>query len=168
MRLLNLASLLFLLTSPAALRAGEVYPDVPIPYEQRVWNYTGGACCFVSIETLANYHGIEQLYGLSKRYNRPSGPNQICSVLNERGVSHTCRYPSDDRTATIVLLQKACYEGYGALIGINGNHACVLIGLDNQTARIISNNNRTKEVQTIPTRQFLNMFHGWATVIWKD
>ena len=158
---------LILLLVLVSYALGDKYPTVPIPPQDRVHNATGMQCCYASLETLARYHKIESLYDLTAIYKGTSAPTPICNLLQRRRIPHVCRVPSDDRRKTIAFLQNACYTGYGALVGINGNHACVLVGLDNNTARIISNNNRSKEIQTLPTSKFLDMFHGWAVVIWK-
>ena len=158
-------SLLLVLVSYAL---GDKYPSVSIPPQDRVHNRTGMQCCYASLETLARYHKIESLYDLTAKYKGTSSPTPICNLLRRKGIPHVCRVPSDKRKETLAFLQNACYSGYGALIGINGNHACVLVGLDNDTAKIISNNHPSKETQTLPTSKFLQIFHGWAVVIWKE
>jgi hypothetical protein len=138
--------------------------DVDIPMECRVHNGTGSQCVWSSLETLARYWEIPELYDLTERYGGTAGPQNACSVLHRRSVPHATHHPGQPGRMEFI---QACVDyGYGCAIGI-GNHMCVLVGLDKESARIISNNNRTKEIQTVPRQEFDRIFDGWAVCIWR-
>lgn len=134
---------------------------VPIPPECWVFNVMGGQCAWASLETLARYHKIERLYGLTMDHKGLTGPGAPESVLKAKQVQHRSQ-PAGNRDTKI--LADAVSQGLGCMIGLGGKHCVVLVGLDGQTMTVIDNSSRGTQ-----TRQLsLSAWDGWTIVLYPD
>lgn len=133
--------------------------DVNVAMENRLHNGTGMQCVFASLETIGRHHGYDQLYGLCDEYKGMSNPYEVAHILQQRQVPYEYKSPLNYQTGDI---KRFTDEGRPCLIGLYGNHAVVCIGLDDESARIISNNRPSRPVQTIPIDEFSRIFDRWV------
>lgn len=132
--------------------------DVMIPLPQRVYNASGSQCCWCSLETCARYLGVRQLYDLTGDHKGASGPREMTAVLERRGVKFVVR-------RTQAELREALRYKVPVAILIPG-HACVLVGLDDESARLLSNNHQRREVQVCPRWKFDRLWSGWGVALY--
>lgn len=144
------------------------WAEVPIPPEYHMYNRSGSQCVFCSLETLAYWLQIEELYGLTDTYKHATGPGFIGQLLTRKGVPHHQAYGRDPHQ--LAWAQWAVDNQYGCLIGVNnGTHAVVLIELTETEAVIIENGVRSQDKRVRMSRERFNRkFSGWVCVIWKE
>src|SRR5437763_385841 len=100
-------TLLFLFPCPAR-------PEVKVPVACRIKNRPPGRCGWCCLETLARYHKITALYGVTEHNASRCEVANLEAVLAEADVSYRIQYPGSRSQA---ILRYAVREGLGAVIG---------------------------------------------------
>ncbi len=137
-------------------RAGRV----EIPQEHRVPNRTGGQCVWVSLATLARFHGVTRGAALSQ-HGGLAAPGQPEGELRRLGIQFRSQSPPNRDTR---ILRDAIDYGYGAMIGLNGQHAVVAVALESDTLTVIENGDPKLGERKV----HLSAWDGWTIVLLPD
>src|SRR5262249_51202379 len=103
-------SRLFILLVPLLLFCLTV-PEIRIPVRCRVKNRPPGRCGWCCLETLARYHKIRALYGLTERNACQACLEDLEDALEDAGVPYRIQFPGSHNTA---ILKSAIRRGRGA------------------------------------------------------
>jgi hypothetical protein len=133
---------------------------VEIPMQFRLPNRTGDQCVWVSLATLARFHGIARGAPLAS-HGGLAGPGQPEAELRRLGIRFRSQNPGNRDTA---ILRDAIDRGLGAMIGLGGRHAVVVVGLDGGTLTVIENSDPKLGTRTLP----VSAWDGWAIVLYPD
>lgn len=133
---------------------------VEIPHEMRIPNRTGSQCVWVSLATLAQFHRLARGAALAS-HGGLAGPGQPEGELRRLGIRYCAQSPPN-RDATI--LRDALRYGYGAMVGLGGQHAVVAVALEGSTLTVIENMDPKLGTRTLP----LGQWDGWCIVILPD
>lgn len=146
--------------------------QVPIPKDCRVFNKSGSQCVWCSIESLARYHGIKELYEgntrITKTYTWATSPAEVKRVLNNNyGTVKWKQIQNGDRN----FIKKYVSEmKLGIAFGIPG-HMLNLVHYDekNDTVKVIDNvGPKALQVQTWSIKKFNQMWDGWGLVVFPQ
>lgn len=147
-------------TSPAPQIAPKAaYLD--IAPANRIPNRTGSQCVWSSLETLARQHGITQLYNLTSNHRGLSGPGEVESLLRSRQV----RFKQTTQ-GSMEFLRAA--QGYGCLIGLDGQHAVVCADVSADKVYILDNMDSELKIRAWSMEKFRSRWDGWAVVIYPN
>jgi hypothetical protein len=141
---------------------------VPIPMKDRVPNYTGIQCVWVSIEALGRYAEEPKLINLNKNSECKSysGPASAARKLKQLGVKFEQTTSKSDRS---LIIKSVAKERRGCLFAVPG-HAMVLIHYDEEkgVVKYINNSDPTLKVRTWTMEEFNKRWDGWILVIYAD
>jgi len=136
--------------------------QVPIPMSCRVPNRTRYQCVWCSIECLARYHKIPEASHLTDDHKGKTGGGEVRQVLNRLGIKYQQQYEGNyDKK----LLIDACAKGWGAGVGVNGNHMINLVHYKDGVVKVIDNSDRSLRIQTWTEQQFLQHWDGWVITL---
>ena len=140
--------------------------SVEIPEKHRIYNRTGSQCVWVSLETVARWNGIEELYNISKSPSCQTfaGPGQVRSLLKNKGVYFYDSIPPKSPSAYELLNWADKYD-ICCIIGLNYAHAVVLQELTDEYAIFIENARQGCPSVKISRERFDQIFDGWVVVI---
>jgi ABC-type bacteriocin/lantibiotic exporter with double-glycine peptidase domain len=159
-RCVALASLLVL---PCSLWA-----EIEVPPACRIKNRPPGRCGWCALETLARYHQIEALYGLTRAHRSRCTPEELEKSLKAKKVAYRIQYPGKRSKK---ILHYAIDECLGAAIGFReiapgtGGHIVTLVGFSQEYAKVIDSNDKQLRVRKMPMKQFLRWWDGFALVL---
>lgn len=139
-----------------------------IPYKDRVFNKTGIQCVWSSVETLARYAEIKELYDITenKDYKSYAGPQSLRKMLEKYNIKYEMTTSKKDRS----LLIKGCtLEKRGVGFDIPG-HAMVLVHYDEEKGivRYINNSDPELKIRTWSMEEFNKRWAGWAFIVYAD
>jgi len=141
---------------------------VPIPMKDRVPNYTGIQCVWVSIEALGRYAEEPKLIGLNKdpECKSYSGPSSSAKKLKQLGVKFEQTTSKSDRS---LIVKSVVNERRGCLFSVPG-HAMVLIHYDEKrgVVKYFNNSDPTLKTRTWTIEEFNKRWDGWILVIYAD
>jgi hypothetical protein len=151
--------------------------EVPVPRDCRILN-TKGNCVWCSLELLARYAYMPQLYNITKnvsaggdpRCQGGSSPSPVRSFLNDKKIKYEMY---TDREQGEKLLIKACkVERRGAAFAIPGHMLnCIHYDPDTKIIKIIDNADRSLSVQTWSWEKFHRLWAGgdhWVYAIYGE
>lgn len=136
--------------------------QVKIPQECRVRNKTGIQCVWASIETLARHHGVPAASNLTDYYKGLAGPNDALRVLRERRVQGYITYPG---FKNVQWLKDCCSKGWGAGVGLGGQHMLLVVHYKDGQVGIIDNLDPELRVKYWTEPEFLNRWDGWTVTL---
>jgi len=141
---------------------------VPIPMKDRVPNYTGIQCVWVSIESLGRYAEEPKLIELSKdpECKSYSSPSSTAHKLNKLGVKFEQTTNKFDRS---LMIKGVVKERRGCLFTVPG-HAMVLVHYDEEkdVVKYFNNSDSTLKIRTWTMEEFNKKWDGWILVIYAD
>lgn len=134
-----------------------------IPKKHRCRNATGCQCVWVSLQTLALYHGIPEVNDLGEHYKTPSNPGFTRQVLRGRGARFLMHMPG---VRNLAKLKEYCDNGWGAAVSVNnGSHMVTCVGYQDGKVYIIDNSDPQLSVRMLTEQQFLNTWDGWMVTL---
>lgn len=154
----------------------QVEPDligvqVPIPKDCRVFNKSGSQCVWCSIECLARYHKVTDLYEgdrrITKHYTWATGPAEVYLVLNARYPNVGWAQLSNRNEVKSFLKKYVTEKKLGVGFSVPG-HMLNMIHYDetNRIVKVIDNiGPQALEVQEWSMEKFENLSQGWALTI---
>ena len=146
---------------PAQPEKSAVPGLVPIRPEHRVMNVQGN-CAWASVETLCRHLGITQGYGLSQGRHGAS-PSPMGHTLIAKGIHFKQQVDRRDTS----MIQDACKQGLGCMIGVHGNHAITCCGWNEEGPLVIDNTGPwALRVQQWSLAYFKQHFDGWTCVVY--
>jgi hypothetical protein len=141
---------------------------VPIPMKDRVPNYTGIQCVWVSIEALGRYAEEPKLIGLNKdpECKSYSGPSSAARKLKQLGVKFEQTTSKSDRS---LIIKSVVKERRGCLFAVPG-HAMVLVHYDEEKGivKYFNNSDSTLKIRTWTMDEFNKRWDGWILAIYAD
>jgi hypothetical protein len=141
--------------------------EVDIPAEFRIKNQPPGRCGWCALETLARYHHLKALYGLTEQNATRARPPDLVNALEQAGLHYRVQYPGDRDPA---ILDYAIQHGFGAVVGFEepypgaGRHIVTLIDFTDDHARVIDPNDADTGIHTMTRERFLRWWDGFALV----
>lgn len=151
--------------------------QVPVPRDCRILN-TKGNCVWCSLELLARFAYMEQLYNITKnvsdggdpRCQGGSSPEPVRRFLNSKKIKYDMY---TDKTEGEKLLLKACkIERRGAAFAIPGHMLnCIHYDPDTKIVKVIDNADRSLAVQTWSWDKFYRLWAGsgyWVYAIYGE
>lgn len=146
--------------------------QVPVPRSMRILN-TKGNCVWCSLEVLARYAEMEELYGITRdvsdggdpRCQGGSSPSPVRSFLNSKNITYEM---ATDYAEGEKILIKACKEERrGVAFGIPGHMLnCVHYDPETKIIKVIDNADRSLSVQTWSWEKFHSKWDGWCYAIY--
>jgi hypothetical protein len=134
-------------------------PYILIAREDRLPNRTGSQCVWVSLGTLARHHKLSAAYGIEKNPST-SGPGEVASVLRVLGVQFKQQMPGN---RSLAIVEEACAQKLGCMVGLSGRHAVVVVGIDAQSVYVLDNGGpKACEVEAWSRTKFVASFDGWC------
>lgn len=161
---------------PVKPPAPQVEPDlvgvqVPIPKDCRVYNKSGSQCVWCSIECLARYHKITDLYEgdrrITKHYTWATGPGEVYRVLNSRYPKVKWAQMSNRYTVKNFLRKYVTEKKLGVGFSVPG-HMLNMIHFDEtkNIVKVIDNaGSKALEVQEWSMEKFDRLAQGWALTV---
>lgn len=146
--------------SPATGQAALPQRGLEIPREYRVPNRTGQQCAWVSLATLARYHGIARGAELA-RHGGLAAPGQPEAELRRLHIRFRSQLPPNRDTA---ILRESLTAARGVMVGLGGRHAVVAVGLDGDRLTVIENTDPQLNTRIVP----LSAWDGWAIELFPD
>jgi ABC-type bacteriocin/lantibiotic exporter with double-glycine peptidase domain len=150
------------------LVCGAAQADVKIPAIHRIKNRPPGRCGWCALETLARYHGLAALYGLTEAHASRCSPKDLKAVLAKAGISYQIQYPgARDRG----ILRYAVRHELGAAVGFyeavpgEGGHIVTLVDFGKDGVKVIDPNDPDGRVRSMTLDQFLYWWDGFALVL---
>lgn len=141
---------------------------VPIPMEDRVPNYTGIQCVWVSIEAIGRYAKEPKLIDLHKdpECKSYSSPSSAARKLKKLGVKFEQTTSKSDKT---LLIKSIVKERRGCLFAVPG-HAMVLVHYDEEKniVKYFNNSDATLKIRTWTVDEFNRRWDGWILAIYAD
>jgi len=141
---------------------------VPIPMKDRVQNYTGIQCVWVSIEALGRYAEEPKLIGLNKdpECKSYSNPSSAACKLKQLGVKFEQTTSKSDRS---LIIKSVVKERRGCLFAVPG-HAMVLVHYDEKKGivKYFNNSDSTLKIRIWTMEEFNKRWDGWILVIYAD
>jgi hypothetical protein len=143
----------------------------PVPYKDRVKNYTGIQCVYSSIEMLGRWAGESKLSNppITSRDDCKgySSPDKVKETLNKLKVKFEQAYGNKQKG--LDLIKKAMKEGRGVLWSVPG-HAMVLIHYSEEENRVcwVDNSDRQLRIQETTIDKFNQRWTSWVLVIYPD
>lgn len=141
---------------------------VPIPMKDRVPNYTGIQCVWVSIEALGRYAEEPKLINLHKdpECKSYSGPSSAARKLKQLNVKFEQTTSKSDRS---LIIKSVVRERRGCLFAVPG-HAMVLVHYDEEkgVVKYFNNSDSTLKIRTWTMEEFNRRWDGWILVIYAD
>jgi len=159
--------------NPVAEFEGDVDEDladlmVPIPMKDRVKNYTGIQCVWVSIEALGRYAEEPKLIDLHKdsECKSYSGPSSAARKLKQLNVKFEQTTSKSDRS---LIIKSVVKERRGCLFAVPG-HAMVLVHYDEEKGivKYFNNSDSTLQIRTWTMEEFNKRWDGWILAIYAD
>lgn len=143
--------------------------QVPIPKDCRVYNKSGSQCVWCSIECLARYHGVKELYEgdrrLTKTYTWATSPGEVNRVLKSK--YPTVKWKQIQNGDTNFIKKYVCEMKLGVGFGVPG-HMLNLVHYDEQAGivKVIDNvGPKALQVQTWSMSKFRQLWDGWAVAV---
>lgn len=136
--------------------------QVPIPANCRVYNRSGSQCVWASLEVLARYHKISELYTLTQKYKHATGGGEVRRVLNGLHIKYIMQ---DEGEYDTQILVDACAKGWGAGVGLHGTHMVNVVHFKDGVVKIIDNSDSSLKIRTLSMNQFLRSWDGWVVVL---
>ncbi len=137
--------------------------DIPDGYRQQNWApYGEGSCVHASMVMILRWQGHPELADWwRKSFNGGEYPDTMNQKLNEAGISF-----AETRSGDVKFLEWAIRTRRGACVTIMGGaHMVCLVGLDDQNAWILDNND-PHNISRWTRQDFLNEWHNsghqWA------
>ena len=143
----------------------------PVPYEERVKNYTGTQCVYSSIEMLGRWAEETKLTEppITSRSDCKSfsSPAKAKKILDKLNVKFEQVY--GDKKKGIELIKKAMKEGRGVLWSVPG-HAMVLVHYNEEENRVcwVDNSDKQLRIQETTIEKFRQRWTSWVLVIYPD
>jgi hypothetical protein len=144
------------------------FSEVKIPAKFRIKNQPPGRCGWCALETLARFHHLKALYGLTEKNASRARPPDLEASLEDAGVPYRIQYPGDHDTA---ILRYAIDHNLGAVVGFEeafpgaGRHIVTLIDFSDDRALVIDPNDADTATHTMDRERFLRWWDGFALVI---
>jgi hypothetical protein len=142
--------------------------DVNIPSNCRIKNRPPGRCGWCALETLARFHGLAALYGLTDTHACRSSPKDLKAALKEAGIAFRMQNPGNrDRS----ILRYAMRAGLGAAVGFyeaapgDGGHIVTLVDFGKDGVKVIDPNDADGRVRSMTLERFLYWWDGFVLVL---
>lgn len=141
---------------------------VPIPMKDRVPNYTGIQCVWVSIEAIGRYAEEPKLINLHEDPECKSyaSPTSAARKLKKLGVKFEQTTSKSDKS---LLIKSVVQERRGCLFAVPG-HAMVLVHYDEEkgVVKYFNNSDSTLKIRTWSIDEFNRRWDGWILAIYAD